>query len=307
MASWHQIRNLSFEIETNSEASAKEDIQTLENLIKRRLLSTIEKVFDEIALEDASLRINALTLDLGDIDIYQMDSEVEYKLRHALFQQLTEIVEAKPEIMDQFQATLEPEIKKTEDWLQVYLTTGLIPWWKQVHQLTKQDITEEIYLFFEASPDQFRRFILKNISLPQVLQRLLVYTDYSFLEKVTKINVAALEQIVVATFNLIDQHLEAPQPIYSQLFSSVIERFISSPVTSGNKGEIASMAITEVISQISRLKQLTEEEVILYLFWITSQAINPLPDLQQTILNRFKTTRYSKESLVILTEKTAFL
>lgn len=306
MAGWHQIRNLSFEIETNSEASAKDDIQTLESLIKRRLLSTIEKVFDDLALEGATLRIDALTLDLGLIDIYQIDSEVEYKLRHALQDQLKTILEAEPEVMQQFQASLEPEIKKTEEWLQIYITTGLIPWWKQVHQLSRQDITEEIHRLFQSSPAQFRRFIFKNISSPQVLKRLLVYTNYSFIKEVIGFDVAALEQMVKATLDFINQSFTAANPTYTQVFNSVVQRLVLPPGTKRNMVEIAEAVVSEVILQFQKLNQLAEQDAKLLLFFYTRQTEN-LPELKQSISSRFKTTRYSKASLVVLDTKTASL
>lgn len=308
MASWHQIRNLSFEIETNSETSAKEDIQTLESLIKRRLLSTIEKVFDELALEGATLRIDALTLDLGVIDIYQLDSEMEYKLRHALHQQLTQILEAQPEAMQQFHASIEPEIKRTEEWLQVYITTGLIPWWKQVHQLTKDDVKEEIHQLFRQAPDQFRRFIFKYISLPQVLKRLLVYTNYQFLQEVTGINVASLEKTVKAILDVIDQNLiaSASSISYPQVFASAVQRLILLSGTQKNNDAIVKAVVSEVILQVKKPNQLSEEDAILLLFLFTKQKTT-LPELTQSIARLFKTTSYSKEPLVVLKSEMASL
>ncbi|UXX77741.1 contractile injection system tape measure protein [Reichenbachiella carrageenanivorans] len=95
----HKIQSLTFDISVADEQTGRAQISTIESIVKNRLIRTIEQVFDEFTGQDISLRVDELSIDLGEISLYELDAEMEFRLRQKLKSQVIVLVEEKQQAL----------------------------------------------------------------------------------------------------------------------------------------------------------------------------------------------------------------
>lgn len=125
----HKIKTQSFEIELNNEELAYQLKDTFGDLVKQKIIQGVEKVFDELCPEDVTIKIPHLEIDLGEIDIHNIGSELEYRLRQELKKYLIQVVES----IEHNQQTTDYEVitnsASNASLVQIFLESGILPWW----------------------------------------------------------------------------------------------------------------------------------------------------------------------------------
>ena len=95
MVNHHVIENAVFDITFGSEDTALESQQELAGFLKDRLLSVVDRVFDELQFPGRVFRIDELEIDLGVVQANgyqeQMVSRLEERLRIVLVEKMGSI------------------------------------------------------------------------------------------------------------------------------------------------------------------------------------------------------------------------
>lgn len=103
-------------------------------LLRNRLPAELERLFDRLVPPHQVLRLDALNLDLGEIN----ERQLEPVFVHRLLEELESAIRNETEngaVRDR--AVLQPADQVSAEALLVFLQTGQLPWYKQVHSLTQ--------------------------------------------------------------------------------------------------------------------------------------------------------------------------
>lgn len=265
MARFHKIQKLTFNIETCSENAAKEELQLIDSIIKRRLLASIEKVFDEQGIDKQTLKIDKLELDLGTIDMYQLDSELEFKLRKSLSGSLIKILEANPDQLQHFQASISPEENIKSEWLSQFLKTGIMPWWQEESMPSKDFIKKAIVELFESHSDQLIKLIESNLKYPQFTKRLISYSSEQFIVETTSFYPDLMEKWIENSLWLLKDQYHYTQLSFQNLWKAVVESYLKHPPNSRNKALLVGLVVKEITLMIEKKESLSEAEAVILL------------------------------------------
>ncbi len=265
MAGFHKIQKLTFDIEASSENASKEELQLIESIIKRRLLASIEKVFDEQGIDKQILKIDKLELDLGTIDMYQLDSELEFKLRKSLSGSLIKILEANPDQLQNFQASIAPEENIKSDWLSQFLKTGIMPWWQEESMPSKDFIKNAILELFESHSEKLVKLIESNLKYPQFTKRLISYSSEQFIVETTSFYPDLMGKWIENSLWLLKDQYNYTQLSFQKLWKSVVESYLKHPTNSRNKALLVGLVVKEITLLIEKKESLSKEEVVILL------------------------------------------
>ncbi len=266
MAGFHKIQKLTFDIEASSEQAAKEELQLIESIIKRRLLSSIEKVFDEQGIDKHTLKIEKLELDLGPIDMYQLDSELEFNLRKSLLGSLIKIVEANPEQLNHFQASMEPEDELKSEWLGQFLKTGIMPWWQEERMPSKDFIKNSIQDLFVSNYDKLLTLLIEsNLKYPQFTKRLTLYSSAKFVEETTGLHPDLVEKWIENILWILKDQYKYSKLTFQQLWEAIVEPYLNYPLNSRNKTLLIRLLVKEITLALEKKDSLSKDEAILIL------------------------------------------
>jgi hypothetical protein len=141
--------------------------QRLKNAIHQLFLPILDEVLTEFGNATYILKINTLELDLGEIQLSDLENEAPYRLRSRLRERLTELI-----ISQQFNLPNAPEIITYEqnalDSLSFFLETGRSAWWtaSQNYQTLFAEIAQ-------IAPNELTELIKKHLDSPYFFKRLI--------------------------------------------------------------------------------------------------------------------------------------
>jgi hypothetical protein len=164
----HHILHPVFEFELNyPENQLPKTEQRLKNAIYQLFLPILDEVLNEFANVAYILKIKELHLDLGEIQLADLENEAPYRLRSRLRERLTELI-----ISQQFSLPNAPEIISYEqnalDSLRFFLETGRSAWW--ANDQTYQTLFAEIA---QIAPNELTELIKKYLDSPYFFKRLI--------------------------------------------------------------------------------------------------------------------------------------
>ena len=181
----HSIKEMVFDVRLNSEDEAFNFQRGFSDLIKNKLMSITEKIFDELAPPDQLVKINSLTIDLETVELKRFEKDIpelyEKQLRETLGSLLFRLKGITYSAVDDA-STANPEISLSQ-LLSFFLRTGTIPWFaKSTWQtyLKQKGLGSEVAfsigrlfeIVFEKNPELFSQLIERHQTEPMLLYRL---------------------------------------------------------------------------------------------------------------------------------------
>ncbi len=155
----HIIKQQSFLAEYDNESNSLQFQHRFSNLIKNSLLPQIEAVFNNFDKNEGIIRIDSLSVDLGEVDADEMDNELPQRLADRLFSALKDKVNDIQQGRGNFGEEVITEEALLLDSFLYYLQSGTMLWWGKEY-IARGYGYEQI---FEG---------LIRIALPQLMQRL---------------------------------------------------------------------------------------------------------------------------------------
>ena len=297
MEKQHQIQKLSFDISISDEHEAQERLQSIQNLINRRLLDTIQNVLDEFNIELPTFEIDQLTINLGDISIYNIDSELEYKLRTVLRDQIQILInETEFNYDTQENSRYSQESKKQQEWLVSYLKTGTLPWWKNANELSHTSIAQSLDIWLNEQPQSLKALLENTLQHPQFEKRLRKLKSARFIEEIIGFNTQELEAFISYFTNKLNAYKITIQNFYVQLWAATIKRSTHEKV----KKTIESVVTEELINLIQKELKLSISEALILLKSITKDQPYPPIPLQRSIENSVQQNLNTYSPLTLL-------
>ncbi|TRX58261.1 hypothetical protein FNH22_14480 [Fulvivirga sp. M361] len=169
----HHIGNYRFEVKLLKEESAREVQERLMQVIKLRLIDIVERVFDDVCPEEVVIRIPGIELDLGELDLVRIESELEYNLRVKLQEYLLRTIE-QVETGDQAEVEVVSPIQSKKELIKTFLTTGILPWWApEVFHAPSFSLIESFEEIHMEDPQITRDILLESVEQPVMLHRLI--------------------------------------------------------------------------------------------------------------------------------------
>jgi len=202
----HKIKTHCFEIELENEELAHQLNDYFSDLVKNKIIQGVEKVFDEVCPEHVTIKIPHIEIDLGQVDVHQIGSELEYRLRQELKKHLSLVVETlefNPNHPDYEVITNQ---ESHANLLLTFLQTGTFPWWAP-DKLFERNYNFSVYKLFEEidqADNQEVVAVLKKVINSQVMLERLI-TNLKSEELVSLIKMIAVG------------HVEDISPIYKEI------------------------------------------------------------------------------------------
>ena len=173
MKNTHIIQRQVFKIEIDGQDNFKEVCQIIERLFKNELGSHIENVLDAYNLNDEDFIIDRLDIDLGNLDISNLQESIKSSFIRSFERKLEEKLKYFPgqvKIVDR-----ETRNKTVFDF---FIKNGNSPWWVSTK---KGNLKKEFTRFFYTRNYQTRSIWQQALKNPVQLKRLLYNLDLELL------------------------------------------------------------------------------------------------------------------------------
>ncbi|GAA0191249.1 hypothetical protein GCM10009122_53590 [Fulvivirga kasyanovii] len=232
----HTIQKQSFEVDFPSEKKAYEFQERFSKLVKGGISKVIETVFDRVNPEDAILRISKLEIDLGTVDLNNLEKEVVFKLERELLRALerkasmikTQPVKGEDELVTTQKSLLEVFI--------FYLQSGTLPWWGRYIREHGVGIDQVFDLLLEKDTANTMREVIPELRTRSVRNRFIrQFKDEQLLRFVEVIYTSKSRlfkdslEIITSVFNSLK--ITSPQvsrvPVRVIFWEYVIETYIA--------------------------------------------------------------------------------
>ncbi|MEH1945278.1 MAG: contractile injection system tape measure protein [Nostoc sp.] len=232
----HIIKKQVIELNLSSQEGAFELQNEVSRIYCHKIIPLIDRVLSQFSTSDIIYRINTLEIDLGNIDINNLEQELIEKIIEKIQQQLPEQIHLstaglalpiQPNInLEQSSilfSTIEAvsdkiggEASKNQvkedsqlDILNYFIQTGMLPWWSE--RLSKQELEECCDRIITNSPNQIKYIVDQSFKNLNQLQRIIYqFSDAILLKIVGLFNADAVQ--LIADYNTditpIFQHIE---------------------------------------------------------------------------------------------------
>ena len=169
----HVIKQLILELQLDSQQNAFELQNEVSQLCRTKIVPLIDELLSQLSNPDVIDRIETLELDLGDIDIENLERSLIEKTTQHLNQQLKKLIpdvpDSQPPVNDSFdprstkrsnsinnQAKTTPA-KTNLELLTYFIQTGTLPWWAE--QLSKQELEERFQSLLIRAPEALKHLL----------------------------------------------------------------------------------------------------------------------------------------------------
>ncbi|MEH1997076.1 contractile injection system tape measure protein [Nostoc sp.] len=216
----HIIKKQILELNLSSQAGAFELQNEVSRIYGYKILPLIDHVLSQFSSSDIIYRINTLELDLGNIDINNLEQELIDKIIEKIQQELSQknllSVEIQPNINLHESSMLLPKIGYLSDKLggevsnnqvkessqldiiNYFIQTGMLPWWSE--KLSKNELEECCDRIITNSPNQIKSIIEQSFKDAKQLQRIIYqFSDVTLLKIAGLFNADAVH--LIADYN----------------------------------------------------------------------------------------------------------
>ena len=210
----HIIKKLIIELNLSSQEGAFELQNEVSRIYRHKVLPLIDDLLSQFSDSDTIHRVNSLEINLGNIDINNLEQELIEKIIEEIQQQLEDKFSSQTEILTTTvnQTDISPSSEKyvgnsnnfssqkyhdfknlqTSDvennrasQLEIFsyfLQTGTLPWWTE--NFSKQELEEFGDRLITNSPDGVKSIILESLKNAKQLQRLIYQFSDAILLKI---------------------------------------------------------------------------------------------------------------------------
>ncbi|MCU0447426.1 MAG: contractile injection system tape measure protein [Microscillaceae bacterium] len=270
----HRILHPVFEFELNySENQLPKTEQRLKNTIYQLLLPVLDEVLTEFAQSTYLLKINQLELDLGKIQLNDLENEAPYRLRSRLRERLTELI-----ISQQYQLPNAPEIITYEqnafESLNFFLETGRSAWWANAQ--TYQELFAELA---QIAPQALDELWQNNAQSNNFVKRLIYQMPenqlLNWLLRGQNEKIIFIQKIIYQFYEFNQTFWQIPTPAFKlTLWRAIIEYLLKKPtLSSATVKQTFKQTILQKIIAIHQLNWKSFQKQLLAKFSAGEQEI----------------------------------
>lgn len=188
----HIIKKQILELELSSEKEAFELQNQVSKIYRDKIVPLIDTYCNQLSSPDIIDKINRLELNLGSVDINNLEQDLIQKVEVQIKQQLSKKIQAN----NLFSSSLERSRSTTSDLETIgyFIKTGTLPWYSK--KLSKQELDKCFDKLTETSPNQVKRFIIEFSKDRNYLKRIIYQFSDSTLTKITKLFSVELSKFI---------------------------------------------------------------------------------------------------------------
>ena len=201
----HVIKKQILELELSSKKGAFELQNQVSKIYRDKIVPLIDTYCSQLSSPDIIYKINRLELDIGNIDINNLEQDLIQKVEAQIKEQLTKKI--KPN--NSFPSSSEPsrttgsnssfsEPSRTTgsnlETISYFIQTGTLPWYSE--KLSKQELEKRLEQLIETSPEQLKRLLLGFFKNQNCLKRIIYQFSDSTLIKITKLFSVKLSKFI---------------------------------------------------------------------------------------------------------------
>lgn len=221
----HIIKKQVIELNLSSQEGAFELQREVSRIYRHKILPLIDHVLSQFISSDTIYRINTLEIDLGNIDINNLEQELIDKIIEKFQQHLSDQIRLstaglslliQPKINLDQPSILLPTIESVSDKIggetsksqvkeasqldifNCFIQTGMLPWWSE--RLSKQELEECCDRIITNSPNHIKYIIEQSFKNPNQLQRIIYQLSDAILLKIAGLFNADAVQLI-ANYN----------------------------------------------------------------------------------------------------------
>ena len=169
MTAPHRIKRLVLELDAPDPPTAQHGQSVLSQLHEGRLAPLLARLCDELCPPGRLVRIDRLTVDLGELDATRLAESFLATLTRQLRTSLSRALHADPPA--DTDAPTDPELEA----LAVFARTGNLPWWSETRSPSL--LRAGLYVLLDRSPDRLAALLRELVREPQALLRLVLHFD----------------------------------------------------------------------------------------------------------------------------------
>ncbi|KAA2239996.1 hypothetical protein F0L74_27850 [Chitinophaga agrisoli] len=185
-SAYHIIRHYAFDVQFDTRARAYSLQNRISELFRQRLATDTEQLLERMVPENMIAVLDRLELDLGRIQLKDLEQELPVRLMDALEKALTGVLNSSVS-GQQYQLSGPVNVKHGDDrlldWLHHYLLTGSLPWWATAAERAEPE--QPLLQLAAAAPDRLAAF-LRRIAQAEYVRKRIAW----------QFSVKALQQIV---------------------------------------------------------------------------------------------------------------
>lgn len=169
MTAPHRIKRLVLELDAPDPPTAQHGQSVLSQLHEGRLAPLLARLCDELCPPGRLVRIDRLTVDLGELDATRLAESFLATLTRQLRTSLARALRADPPA--DTDAPTDPELEA----LAVFARTGNLPWWSETRSPSL--LRAGLHVLLDRSPDRLAALLRELVREPQALLRLVLHFD----------------------------------------------------------------------------------------------------------------------------------
>lgn len=175
----HVVKRQIIELTVQNRATAPAIQDKVSSIYRQRIVSLIDRYCTELGQPDRLYRIDSLELDLGILDMDDLEEEFVAKASNALRQALSAQIARQEEDTHGFGRS--PKSQSALELFTFFLETGSLPWWADDAQPTL--LAETLQQLLDEAPDELRR-LLQGSVLEEASRRRLIghYNDEQLMQ-----------------------------------------------------------------------------------------------------------------------------
>ena len=202
----HIIKKQIIELNLSSQSDAFELQNEVSRIYRHKIIPLIDQLLSQFSNGDTIHRLNTLEVNLGNININNLEQELIAKVRAEISKQLEDKFSSQTEILtttenqtdvgnsNNFLNQQDHDFKDLQisdldnnrgsqlEIFSYFLQTGILPWWAE--NLSKQELEELSDRLITNSPDRLNSIILESLKNAKQLQRLIYQFSDAILLKI---------------------------------------------------------------------------------------------------------------------------
>ncbi len=167
----HIIKRQVLDIHTDVRENAYQVQDRVKELYYEKMLPMIEEACNAYNTGGEIIRLDQFTLDLGEVDLKNMDRQITTMLKEKIYEELSKVVhEAEHQSGSKVKVERVPVDASDLELVQHFLTTGTLPWWKK--EITPAALEEVFTKQITTKVEAIRSFLYQHRKYAAVMQRI---------------------------------------------------------------------------------------------------------------------------------------
>lgn len=179
----HVIKKQILELELSSKNGAFELQNQIGKIYHDKIVPLIDAYCSQLSSPDVIDRINRLELDLGKININNLEQDLIQKVEAQIKQQLSKKI--KPNSLFSNSQERSPSTASDLETISYFIQTGTLPWYAE--KLSKQELDKCLEQLIETSPEQVKKLLVEFFKEQNYLKRIIYQFSDTTLSKITKL------------------------------------------------------------------------------------------------------------------------